>query len=138
MLAILLLSLPLSLPFSLCLFLFLFIAIINIFKPKFFLDLGLFPLGKIPRNGIIMYKRVCTFLQPLMRIAKSFFKGLGRFLHSHEQWELGGLSVVRRKWALCSGGLGEFSLEGGAQTGSGAWDGGREQGLVLGVRNDRE
>lgn len=37
-----------------------------------------------------------------MRIAKLFFKGLGRFLHSHEQWELGGLSVVRRKWALCA------------------------------------
>lgn len=63
----------------------LFIAAINIFKPKFFLDLGLFPLGKIPRNGIIMYKRVCTFLQPLVHVAKSFFKGLDQFSHSREQ-----------------------------------------------------
>lgn len=48
------------------------------------------------------------------------------------------VSCEEKVGSLCSGGLGEFSLEGGAQTGSGAWDGGREQGSVLGVRNDRQ
>lgn len=40
--------------------------------------------------------------------------------------------------SFCSGHLGEFSMEGGAQNGSEAWDGDKEQGWVLGWKNYRQ